>query len=225
MSTAIRSAAGALLALPLILSLSVPATAAPPEKDQMSGSSASGWGTAYGELADLPGNVHFVSVDAQEFDGEEKVSGQLRSWACEDGAANPLIEEGVCGEPVGFYDLQAADVDLTMGKRMSSATVTGTFTVVDFYDGCPDYPEPEEGCEQGPPLGSVDLAMEFAAVSKVSTQRTTDSFRDPETGFSYRYMATHRLREAAVTGTLEDIALVDTLGTLGTFKTRTMVKE
>lgn len=218
-TTTTRSASAALLALPLLLGLSVPATAAPPQKDKMSGSSVAGWGTAYGELSGLPGNVHFVAVGAEESNGGEMVSGQLMSWSCEDGAANPWMEEGVCGEPVGFYDLQATDVALTIGKRMSSATVAGSFTAVDFYDGCP-----EEWCE-ATPVGSVDLRMEFTAVSKVSTQRTKEFFRDPETGYSYRYSGTHRLREAAVTGTLEAIRLVDTQGTLGTFKVLNMVKE
>jgi hypothetical protein len=218
--TTTRSVAAALLSLPLLLSLSAPAQAAPPVKYSASGSFAQSGGVLLGAVEGLDGNVHLVQLSAQQSEDGTFGDGYVDSYACPDGITEPYDEETdeeLC-EYVGYHELWSEDVTLTTGKKMESANINGMFDIVSW-----ECSEDEEECWQTV-LGSLWVDVDLTATAKAATYRQTERYRDPETKYSYMGRWTQKASPATVSGTVGGAELVDTWGYLGTFTFRSMEK-
>jgi hypothetical protein len=224
MRTTARSATAALLSVPLVLSLSAPALAAPPVKYSASGSFAQAGGFLLGAVEGVEGNVHMVMVGAQQSEDGIFGGGYIDSYLCPEGVTNPYPDdpdapegEWLC-EPAGSFELWSENVTFTTDKKVTSASINGMFDLVWWECG-----EFEEECSRIV-MGSLWADLDLTATGKAATYRYKESYRDPETGFSYKGMSTEKSSPAEVTGTVGGAELTDAMGYLGTFRFRSMEK-
>jgi hypothetical protein len=188
-----------------------------------SGQSVDAGGFIVGELDGFDGNVHFVNVSGiQSRDGSDG-SGFLESWSCDDGVTQPWdpeTGEEVC-ELIGLTELHSPDASVVIGKKLVNGSVSGTFYEVVGWQ-CDD-----EMQECGPVYGDSSLTVDIHVISgstKAATSRSTQTYRDPETGFSYRGTMSEKYTQGLITGTVGGEELVDGYGRVGSYTFTEMLK-
>lgn len=221
MRTTTRTLSAALLTLPLVAGAAAPALAAPPMRYSESGDHVEAGGLLLGEIPGFEGNVHFVGMFTDATQGGSYGYGYLDSWSCDDGVTvpyDPETGEELC-DFAGFSDLESMDANLTVGKKLVNGGLSGTFTSVTW-----ECDEETGECQlvEGPSL-YVDVDITSAS-TKAATYRSTESFRDPATGYSYRGTMTQKYTQGEATGTVGGQELVDGYGLVGTFTFTAMEK-
>ncbi|SOC51251.1 hypothetical protein [Ornithinimicrobium cerasi] len=223
MRTTTRTLSAALLTVPLVAGATAPALAAPPERYSASGEYVDAGGLIVGELDGVDGNLHYISVQGSQTKDGSSSGGFLESWSCEDGVTQPWDPE--TGEElcdfIGFTNLYSPDATFVIGKKLVNGSISGTFYDVLGWE-CDDV---EEECT--PVYGDVSLDVDLRITSestKVATSRSTQSFRDPVSGFSYRGTSTERYTQGAATGTVDGQELVDGYGRVGTYTFKETVR-
>lgn len=207
MRTALRTAMALALAVPLIAP-ALPASAASTSFFRERGSFADVYFEGAGTPAGLPGNY---SVAWLTFRSSDLADGFVDTFACDEGETPWGDENGenAC-DPTGSYFAWGEGLTVVSGKgRDASTTYSGT---VDLFDATT--PEGQ--------LAAEDVPFEVTLTPSGATYRSTytDSVRDPESGYTYRFRETRVSTFGAVQGSLDGIPAVD--GAVGTYSVRGM---
>ena len=112
----------------------------------------------------------------------------METFTCEEGQT-PYAEEGAC-QSAGYYNSFTEGVTVVAGKgKNSSTTFSGR---LDLYDA--------ESEGDGPSASDVPFSITLTPAGRPSRSRSTESFRDPESGDSYRFRSTTVVSIATVHG-------------------------
>lgn len=188
MRAALRIAAVLALAVPLGAS-ALPASAAAPSHVRDRGAFAETYLSGEGTPGGLPGNY---SLGQLTFYGSV-VEGVVETFACEEGQT-PYAEEDAC-QPAGYYYAFTDGITVVGGtSKKSLTTFSGS---LDLYDA--------ESEADDPAATNVPFSITLTPVGRPSRSRFTESFRDPESGDSYRFRSTTVVSVATVHGDLDGI--------------------
>ena len=219
------SAGIACAGLPLVVLAATPADAAIRWSSRSSEQTAEATFQIVGALDGAAGNVHRGSVYASS---PGSVSGYSEDWTCPEGELPPYWGDepipveggggiGTPGEPVppepmpetncvfeGGHDFWSDAADVTISRKLASATVRGTVEVSSWSDGAE---EPTAS------TAVVDLTFTGEGATSTSTEYSRGK------GYVYKYETTERV--ASVSGESAGIALdgvTDSSATLRTTK-------
>jgi hypothetical protein len=195
------------LAIPL-LAAAQPASASSTLLYREKGSFADAYFEGPGTPGDLPGNY---SVSWLTFHSSDLAEGWVDTFDCDEGETPWGDENGenAC-EHTGSYYAWGEDVTVVTGKGKGAAsTYSGT---VDLYDATT-----EEG-----DVVAADVPFQVTLTPTGATVRSTysDTYRDPESGFMYRFRETRVSNFATVQGSFDGVPAVD--GSVGTYSVRQM---
>jgi hypothetical protein len=207
MRTALRTVTALALAVPLIAS-TLPASASSTFLYREKGAFAETYIEGAGTPGGLPGNY---SIGYLTFHSTDLVEGFVDTFTCDEGETPFGDEDGqnAC-DPAGSYYAWGQNLTLDTGKgKTASSTYSGT---VDLFDATT-----EEGA-----LAARDVPFSVTLTPSGATSKSTftDSFRDPETGYTYKSRETRTYSYATVRGSLDDVPAVD--GSVGTYSARSM---
>jgi hypothetical protein len=210
MRTALRTAAVLALTAPLVAP-ALPASAATSSHFAEKGSFAEAFFEGAGTPANLPGNYTIGQLSLRGSVAE----GFVETWECEQGETpgGDESEENGC-EPAGSYYAWGEGVTIVQSKgRVKSSTYSGTVGL---------YVEPTEEDDGGMDLAAEDVPFDvtFTFTGRSVRSTFTESFRDPESGESYRFRETRVFRPADVQGSLDGIDAVE--GVAGRYSLRYM---
>jgi hypothetical protein len=203
MRTALRTAAVLALAVPVIAA-AVPASASSTYTSRESGSFADVYFQGDGTPGGVEGNY---SVAGLTFQGDFSY-GWVDTFQCDQGETPGGGQEvGDC-EYLGSYDAQVTDLMVVSGKGKDAAsTYSGT---VDLYQ----YTEDEGPVE--PTVQDVPFEATLSPTGGTMRSTFTSTYRDHETGVSYRYRESTVTRQATAEGDFDGVPAVD--GSVGTFR-------
>jgi hypothetical protein len=207
MRKALRTATALALAIPL-LAAAQPASASSTFLYRDNGSFADAFFEGPGTPGDLPGNY---SVAWLTFHSSDLAEGWVDTFACKDGETPWGDENGENGcRSTGSYYAWGEDLTVVSGKgKGASSTYSGT---VDLYDATT-----EDG-----DVVAVDVPFQVTLTPTGATSRSTytDTYRDPESGVTYRFRETRVYNYATVQGSFDGVPAVD--GSVGTYSVRQM---
>ena len=207
MRTALRTAMALALAVPLIAP-ALPASASSTLLFREKGSFADVYFEGAGTPAGLPGNY---SVAWLTFRSSDLADGFVDTFACDEGET-PWGDgngENAC-DSTGSYFAWGEGLTVVSGKGKDTTTAySGT---IDLYDATT--------AEGG--LVAEDVPFEVTITPSGATYRSTytDSLRDPESGYTYRFRESRVSSFGTVQGSLDGIPAVD--GQVGTYSVRQM---
>jgi hypothetical protein len=203
MRTALRTAAALALTAPLVVS-ALPAFASTTYTSRESGSYADVYFQGPGTPGGLAGNY---AVAGLTFQGDFSY-GWVDTFQCDLGETPGGGQEvGDC-EYLGSYDAQVTDLTVITGKGKDAAnTYSG---LVDLYQYTEDE-FPEE-----PTVQDVPFDATLTPTGGTIRSTFTSTYRDHESGVSYRYRETTVTRHATVEGQFDGLPAVD--GSVGTFR-------
>ncbi|WP_169744198.1 hypothetical protein [Knoellia aerolata] len=159
-----------------------------------------------GTPGDVPGNYSFASLT---FHSSDLAEGFVDTFTCEAGETPWGDENGenAC-EMAGSYFMWGENMTVVTGKgKAASSTYSG---LVDLYDATT-----EEGATAA---RNVPVSVTLSPTGATSKTTFTDSFRDPESGVTYRSRETRIFSYATVQGSLDEVPAVD--GSVGTYSVR-----
>lgn len=130
-------------------------------------------------------------------------------YSCPDGVTSPWGEEGLVCDPTGYKDLAAEDVSIDVTKKLASGTLTATLAWSEYECG-------EEDCWLADE-GAFPVDLSFTPTTGRITQKSTEVYKDPENGYSYRGTETSVTRGATVTGSVDGAAIEWAYGSFGTY--------
>lgn len=205
------------VAVALLTSLGLVATAGPAQAGSMYFSKSSGrmvdvsW-LEVGTLPGVQGNAHLGFMYVEELGrGGANVFGEVIDFECPEGVL-PEYGGGHGEEPsedqcqeVGYRFINGGDVTFTMDRKYTQARLTGTLAVSDHDT----------------PLGNPPVDITFTGVGETFSSTFTDRGSYDGTTYSFRYSFTGR---AAVTsGSIGPMVFDDEAGeysqaTMGSFK-------
>ena len=202
MRPALRTAVVLALAVPLVAP-ALPASAATTshfhEKGAFAAAAFEGSGTPDG----LPGNYTLAELSFHAGVAE----GFVETFFCQEGETpwGDENEENTCAF-TGAFVAWGEGVTITKSRgKVKSSTYSGT---VDLYaDSGEEEGEESEGGEAV--AEGVPFNVTFTRTGRPSRSTVTDSYRDPESGESYRYRETQVIGAATVRGSLDGIDAVD----------------
>ena len=207
MRTPLQAVTALALAVPLLAS-ALPASAASTSLFRDKGAYADVFLQGAGTPGGVPGNYTLGSLSVHSSDLAE---GFIDTFTCDAGETPWGDETGEDGcEFVGSYFVWGEGLTVVTGKgKAASSTFSGS---VDLYDAMT-----EEG-----DMVAQDVPFSFTLTPMRATSKTTftDSFRDPESGVTYRSRETRIASLAAVQGGLDGVPAVD--GVVGTYSVRWM---
>lgn len=203
MRPALRSAAALALAVPLVAS-ALPASASSTYTSRESGSYADVYFQGSGTPGELDGNY---SVAGLTFQGDFSF-GWVETFQCDPGETPGGGEEvGDC-ESLASYDAQVTDLTVVTGKGKNAAsTYSGT---VDLYQYT------EEGGPVEPTVQEVPFQATLTPTGGTMRSTFTNTYRDHESGLSYRYRESTVTREATLSGHFDGLPAL--YGSVGTFR-------
>ena len=207
MRTVLRTLTALVLAVPLIAS-TLPASASSTFLYREKGPFADTYFEGSGTPGGLPGNY---TIGALAFHSSDLAEGFVDTFTCDVGETPWGDENGqdAC-DPAGSYYGWGQNLTVVTGKGKGAAsTYSGT---VDLYDATT-----EEGA-----LAAQDVPFSVTLIPPGATSRSTftDSFRDPESGYTYKSRETRVYSYATVQGSLDGVSAVD--GSVGTYSARSM---
>jgi hypothetical protein len=207
MRTALRTAAALAISVPLIAS-ALPASASSTFLYREKGPFADIYFEGSGTPGGLPGNY---SLGWLTFHSTDLAEGFVDTFTCDEGEIPWGDENGdnAC-DPAGSYYAWGEDLTLVTGKgKGASSSYSGT---VDLYDATT-----EDGALAAE---NVPFAVALTPTGATSKSTYTDSFRDPESGYTYKSRETRIYNYATVQGSLDGVPAVD--GSVGTYSVRAM---
>lgn len=208
MRAALRTTiAVAAIAVPLTTA-ALPASASSSVLYREKGTFADTYFEGAGTPGGLPGNYTTAWLT---FHSSDVAEGFVDTYTCDDGETPWGDENGenMC-DWTGSYYAWGESLTLVPGKgKNPSTSISGT---VDLYDAT----SPESA------LAARDVPFQVALTPTGATSRTTmtDSFKDPESGYTYKYRETRVTSVATVEGSLDGVAAVG--GQVGTYSLRGM---
>ena len=207
MRTTLRTVTALALAVPLIAS-TLPASASSTSLYREKGAFAEAYFEGAGTPGGLPGNY---SIGYLSFHSRDLADGFVDTFDCDAGETPYGDESGgnMC-DPAGSYYGWGEGLTLTTGKgKSASSTFFGT---IDLFDATT-----EEGA-----LAAQDVPFSVTLTPTGGTYKSTftDSYRDPESGVTYRSRENRVYNDATVAGSLDGVPAAG--GTVGTYSVRFM---
>lgn len=210
MRTPLRTVTALALAVPLIAS-TLPASAATTFMFRDRGTFADVFLQGAGTPGGVPGNYTMGSLT---FHSSDLAEGFVDTFTCDAGEVpwGDETGENAC-EAAGSYFVWGENMTVVTGKgKGASSTYSG---LVELYDAT---------TEQGATVArDVPVSITLTPTGATSKTTFTDSFRDPESGFTYRSRETRISSFATVQGSLDEVPAVD--GTVGTYSVRWMERS
>ena len=208
MRTALRTTvAVAAIAAPLVAT-ALPATAASTSMFRDKGAYAEAYFEGAGTPGGLPGNY---SIGQFTFHSSDVAEGFVDTFSCDQGETpwGDQNGENACDPAGSFYAFTDA-ITLVSGKGKSpTSTYSGT---ADFYDAMSG---------DGAPVGAgAPFTVTLTPTGATSRSTMTDSFKDPESGYTYRYRETRTTSFATVVGNLDGVPAAG--GVVGSYALRQM---
>lgn len=200
MSSTLRRIAAAALALPLAVGMATSADAKSTYQAKSSGNFASAYWQDIARTGEGATVYTFGSLEARG-DEQVEVFGSVDVVTCPDPITPWEDEFGQCSYDSRWIYADPGAVTLTMGKKSSSAQLTGTVVLTNEW-------------------GETTAALEVSFLGTGPTYRTSNSFtyRDSD-GVSYSFRSRDTGREATVTGSIGDIVITgDVYGSFGTYR-------
>lgn len=138
-----RNVVTVITAILLVMAMAAPAAAKDMYMSKTSDRIAQAWWTQPGELPGVGGNLHEGYLQAVETtSGKAWVWGYVVDWQCDEGevpGGGHGEFEGGC-DLIGFRDIYSeAELDFSLDRKLSSATLTGRVTVVGGHGGGPEF--------------------------------------------------------------------------------------
>jgi len=211
MRTALRTTVAVAAIVTPLMATALPATASSSLLYRDRGAYAEAYFEGPGTPGGLPGNY---SSGFLTFHSTDVAEGYVDTYACDPGET-PWGDgngENAC-DPAGSYYAWSETLTLVSGKgKNPSSTYSGTLGVYDMMS------ESGSAVAEGVPF-TVALTPSGA------TSRTTftDSFKDPESGYTYRYSETRNTSYAVVDGSLDGVPALG--GSVGTYAVKTMERS
>lgn len=208
MRTALRTTIAVVaIAVPLTAA-ALPASASSSVLFREKGSLAETYFEGSGTPGGLPGNY---STAWLTFHSSDVAEGFVDTFACDEGET-PWGDgngENAC-DSTGSFFAWGENLTLVSGKgKNPSTTLSGT---VDLYDATT--------AESGLAAEGVPFQVTLTPTGATSRSSYTDSFKDPESGYTYKYRETRVTSFATVQGNLDGVAAVD--GVVGTYSLKGM---
>lgn len=152
-----------------------------------------------GELPGVEGNAHLGGLYAEDLGGgNANVFGWVDDFQCEAGE-DPFGgghgDGGAC-DYVGSRFIEGGDVTLTLDKKLSSATLTGSLVV-------------NGGHGEGP-IGTPPVNLSWTGIGGIAKETTTSTFKDENGSYSFRYSSTGR--QAELSGSIGPMIVDDVEG-------------
>ncbi len=207
MRTTLRTVTALALAVPLIAS-TLPASASSTSLYREKGAFAEAYFEGNGAPGGVAGNF---STGLLTFHSSDLAEGFIDTFDCDEGETPWGDENGenVC-DWVGSYFAWGEGLTVATGKgKGASSTFSGS---VDLFDAMS-----EEG---GLAAQDVPFSVTLTPSGGTSKSTFTDSYRDPESGISYRSRETRIFTEATAQGSFDGVPAVG--GTVGTYAVRFM---
>lgn len=202
MNSTLRKAVALVVALPLTIGLATSAQA----KTNVNAKSSGNYATIQWDstTTDASGATTYLSgyLDVRGTKVIE-VQGNVDIVTCPEGVEPWSGDDEACDYGGGW--IEAASVKLSMDKKLTRATISGTANYFS-WDG-----EGEGGMVAEP----VDVTL--TGVGGITTTRENHTYTD-ENGVSYRFRSTDTGRAATVSGSFAGHDLADAYGSFGTFK-------
>ena len=203
MRTALRTAAALALAAPLLAS-ALPASASSTYTSRESGSYADVYFQGPGTPGGVEGNY---SVAGLTFQGNFSY-GWVETFKCDAGETPGGGEEAGDCEHLGSYDAQVTDLTVVAGKGKDAAsTYIGTVDLYEYTDD--EFPEE-------PTVQDVPFEVTLTPTGGTIRSTFTSTYRDHESGVSYRFRETTVTKVATVEGDFDGVPAVS--GSVGTFR-------
>ncbi|SER79695.1 hypothetical protein SAMN05216199_1249 [Pedococcus cremeus] len=211
MRTALRTTVAVAAIVVPLTATALPATAASSLLYRDRGTYAETYFEGAGTPGGLPGNY---SMGWLSFHSTDVAEGYVDTYACDPGETpwGDVNGENAC-DPAGSYYAWGETLKLVSGKgKNPSSTYSGTLGLYDMMS------ESGATAAEGVPF-TVTLTPSGA------TSRTTftDSLKDPESGYTYKYSETRTTSYAAVAGSLDGVPAVG--GSVGTYSLRSMERS
>ena len=208
MRTALRTTLAIVAVAVPLTAAALPASASSSVLFREKGTFAETYFEGSGTPGGLPGNY---STAWLTFHSSDVAEGWVDTYACDEGEVpwGDVNGENMC-DWTGSYYAWGESLTLVSGKgKNPSTTFSGT---VDLYDAT----TPESA------LAAEDVPFQVTLTPTGATSRSTftDSFKDPESGYTYKYRETRVSSYATVQGSLDDVAVVD--GVVGTYSLKGM---
>jgi len=207
MRTALRTAVGLALAVPL-LAPALPASASSTFMYRDRGSYADTWFEGSGTPGGVSGNY---SVGSLTFHSTDLAEGFVDTFSCAKGQTPWGDQNGrnACKQ-TGSYYAWSQGFSVTTGKGKGSAsTYSGT---VDLYDAMT-----QDGALV---KAGVPFAVTLTPSGATSKSTYTNTFKDPVSGYTYRSRDTQVTSYATAQGSLDGVPAVD--GSIGTYSSQGM---
>ena len=209
MRTALRTVTALALALPLVAS-TLPASASSTFLFREKGAFAETYFEGAGTPGGLPGNyaIGYLSIHSSDL-----AEGFVDTFTCAAGETPFGDENGqnAC-DPAGSYYAWGENPTVVSGKgKSASSAYSGT---VDLYDATT--------AEGAWAAQNVPFSINLAPTGATSKSTFIDSFRDPESGVTYKSRETRISSYATVQGDLDGVPAMD--GSVGTYSVRSMEK-
>lgn len=200
MNTTFRRVAALALALPLTVGLGATAQAKTNVNAKTSGNYATvEWGST--QTADGQTTTTFGYFDVRGTKVLD-VNGGVEIITCPEGVDPWMDEGGECTYSGGYVTAEPGAVQLTMDKKLTKASLTGTIQVYNYADDT---------------VSNEALNLTLTGFGTTVTRKETFNYTD-DLGVNYSIRATDTGRQATVSGTIAGHDLGDAVAAFGTYK-------
>jgi hypothetical protein len=211
MRTALRTTVAVAAIVAPLTATALPATAASTLLFRDRGAFAEAYFEGAGTPGGLPGNY---SSGWFTFHGTDVAEGWVDTYSCDEGETPGGDENGqnMC-DPAGSYFAWGQAFTVVTGKGKSpSSTYSGA---VDFYDAMAG--------EGGPVVEGAPFTVTLTPTGATSRTTISDSFKDPESGYTYSFRETRTTSYADVVGDVDGVPALG--GSVGTYAVRQMERS
>ncbi len=211
MRTALRTTVAVAAIVVPLTATALPATASSSLLYRDRGTYADTYFEGPGTPGGLAGNY---SSGWLSFHSTDLAEGYVDTYACDPGETpwGDVNGENMC-DPAGSYYAWGESLTLVSGKgKNPSSTYSGTLSLYDMMS-------------EGGSTAAEGVPFTVTLTPSGATSRTTftDSFKDPESGYTYKYSETRNTSYAAVDGSLDGVPAVG--GSVGTYAVRSMERS
>lgn len=211
MRTALRTTVALAAIVVPLAATALPASAASSYLFRDKGTYADAYFEGAGTPGGLPGNYSMASVT---FHGTDVAEGFVDTFDCDAGETpwGDMNGGNTCDYTGSFY-AWGDTLSLVSGKgKNPPSTYSGTFS---FYDMM---------SENGSPVSTgTPFSLTLTPTGATSRSTMTDSFKDPESGYTYTYRETRTSNVAVVSGTLDGVPAQG--GSIGSYSVKSMERS
>jgi hypothetical protein len=211
MRTALRTTVAVAAIVVPLTATALPATAASSLLYRDRGTYAETYFEGPGTPGGVPGNY---SMGWLSFHGTDVAEGNVDTFACDPGETpwGDVNGANTC-DYAGSYYAWGESLKLVSGKgKNPSSTYSGTLGLYDMMSN--DGSAAAEG---------VSFAVTLTPSGATSRTTISDSFKDPESGYTYKYRETRSTSYAVVNGTLDGVPAMG--GSVGTYAVMNMERS